>query len=84
MQPTDEQSEIVDIAKCGESGVVEALAGTGKSTTLRMISMEMAARRGLLVVFNRSVADEAKAKVNEIIAAVELSPIWLMASVPSC
>ena len=38
MKPTDEQIEVVRLFRTGESMVVDALAGTGKTTTLQLVA----------------------------------------------
>ncbi len=64
--PTDEQTRIIDSFNTGTDLVICALAGTGKTSTLRGIARLEAARRphrhGLYLAFNRSVADEAKSE----------------------
>ncbi|WP_328491297.1 UvrD-helicase domain-containing protein [Streptomyces zaomyceticus] len=58
--PTDEQQVIIEgAARRGLDMRVMALAGTGKSTTLKMLSQRMPGKRILYLAFNRSVADEA-------------------------
>ncbi|MER6616282.1 UvrD-helicase domain-containing protein [Streptomyces xantholiticus] len=58
--PTDEQRVIIEgAARRGLDMRVMALAGTGKSTTLKMLSRRMPGKRILYLAFNRSVADEA-------------------------
>lgn len=36
-KPSEQQQEIIDASKTGESFVVNALAGTGKTTTLKQM-----------------------------------------------
>ncbi|WP_161987478.1 exonuclease domain-containing protein [Prescottella subtropica] len=64
--PTDEQACIIDSFNTGSDLVICALAGTGKTSTLRGIARLEATRRphrhGLYIAFNRSVADEAKSQ----------------------
>ncbi|MDF3303262.1 UvrD-helicase domain-containing protein, partial [Streptomyces tropicalis] len=58
--PTAEQEIIIEAAaRRGLDLRVMALAGTGKSTTLKMLSRRMPGQRILYLAFNRSVADEA-------------------------
>jgi AAA domain/UvrD-like helicase C-terminal domain len=59
MTPTEEQSRAIDLFKTGESLRIDAYAGTGKTTTLRMIA-ESSRRRGHYLAFSRAIADEAK------------------------
>src|SRR3954466_13436228 len=62
LKPTDEQQEIIDVVATGTDTVIEAGAGTGKSSTLRMVGCDAAERgqRGLVVYFNRVPAAEAR------------------------
>ena len=60
LKPTEEQSEIV---KClpapGEIILVNAYAGTGKTSTLKMIAEANAESRILYICYNRSTAEKA-------------------------
>ena len=51
-----------DNARLGKSFKVIAYAGTGKTTTLQMISDAMPERRGMYLAFNKSIASEAQNK----------------------
>lgn len=57
--PTPEQAEIIEAAPGGQNLAIEAGAGTGKTTTLKMLAAAMPGR-GVYVAYNRSVADDAK------------------------
>jgi superfamily I DNA/RNA helicase len=57
--PTDEQQAAIDIAMTGESCVIEALAGTGKTSTLRMAAEHMPERRFQFIAFNKAIATDA-------------------------
>lgn len=59
LSPTDEQLEIIDVFAGGSDLVVEAGAGTGKSSTLRLVG-QSTPRSGLVLYFNRAPADEAQ------------------------
>ncbi len=61
MQATDEQIEIVSAFQSGEDAVIEALAGAGKTSTLRMLGELEPAKRGVYLAFNRAIKDDAKA-----------------------
>lgn len=61
MKPTDEQQEIIDAFGRRSNLVIEAGAGTGKSSTLRLLGQSNLDRSGLLLAFNRKVAQEARA-----------------------
>ena len=62
MQPTQEQQQAIDAFRFGDDLVIEAGAGTGKTTTLKALAKQTE-RRGQYVAFNRSIVDEAKAKM---------------------
>lgn len=61
-QATNEQTAIVDRAVAKHPLLVEALAGTGKTSTLGMIANAMPQRRGTYLAFNRSIANDAGRK----------------------
>lgn len=64
LSPTDEQQEIIDVFATEQDEVIEALAGTGKSTTLRLLGQSCYPdRQGTVIAFNRAVADEMKSKM---------------------
>lgn len=59
--PTDEQTAAVDIFKSGAALVLEAGAGTGKTSTLRLMANELPFRTGVYVAYNKAIALDAKA-----------------------
>ena len=59
--PTDEQQAIVDSFLDERSLAIEALAGTRKTTQLKMLGRSAPDRSGLYIAFNREVAAEARA-----------------------
>jgi hypothetical protein len=66
MIPTEEQQAVADVAVTGDNEIVEAGAGSGKTTVLdytaqRLLS-DTGARSGLYLGFNRVTAMEAKEK----------------------
>ncbi|MGW1980724.1 UvrD-helicase domain-containing protein [Streptomyces sp. NPDC001889] len=61
LRPTPEQEAIVDACVGGADLVVEAGAGTGKTTTLQMAASQMRGR-GLYLAYNRAIAQDAKRK----------------------
>lgn len=65
MTPTDEQVAIVNKAETGANLVVQALAGSGKTSTLALLSKALSAqgKMGLYLAFNKDIATEAKAKM---------------------
>lgn len=62
MQPTAEQQKAIELFKTGRSLVIEAGAGTGKTSTLKLLA-ESTPRRGQYVAFNRAIVREAEAKM---------------------
>jgi len=60
--PTAEQDQAIGLYASGDSMAIEAGAGTGKSSTLRLCA-ESTTRRGSYVAFNRAIVDEAKEKM---------------------
>lgn len=58
-EATEEQSKIIDAAVEGKSIKVMALAGTGKTSTAKMIT-KYVDKKSVYVCFNKSVADKAK------------------------
>ncbi|GIF74187.1 hypothetical protein Asi02nite_37050 [Asanoa siamensis] len=59
--PTAQQQRIIDAYLAGQNIVVQALAGTGKTSTLQMLAAARPARIAY-IAFNRPIADEAAAK----------------------
>jgi hypothetical protein len=57
--PTHEQAAIIDTYRTGSHLVVEALAGTGKTTTLRMLAATTPNRLGTYLVYNKAAQMEA-------------------------
>ena len=65
IHPTDEQLHALELAKSRASFKVMAYAGSGKTTTLQLISESMGqlgVRRGLYAAFNKSIASEAASR----------------------
>lgn len=62
LKPTKQQQEVIDAFHTGKDVTISAGAGCGKSSTLEMVSRSTK-DRGLLIAFNRSVADEAARKL---------------------
>lgn len=65
MQATREQEIAIDTARIGDSFKIIAYAGTGKTTTLQMISQAMPQRRGLYLAFNKAIASHAQQKFSQ-------------------
>lgn len=58
--PTAEQEAILQAYREGKRLVVSALAGTGKTTTLKAIASVEPTRPGLYLAFNKSIVNEAR------------------------
>jgi superfamily I DNA/RNA helicase len=61
LKPTAEQQAAIDVFATGDNLVLEAGAGTGKTSTLKLLA-EVTSDRGLYIAYNRAIADEAGAK----------------------
>lgn len=57
--PTDEQAAALEAFKISEHLVIQAGAGTGKTSTLAFLAEQMPARRGRYLAFNRAIALDA-------------------------
>jgi hypothetical protein len=62
MNPTDEQQNALDMFHFGDNLAIEAGAGTGKTSTLRLMA-DGTNRRGQYLAFNRAIVMDAKAKM---------------------
>jgi len=60
--PTEEQQVIITAAASRQNLLIAALAGTGKTSTLKMIAETYPDRRGLYLSYNKALQLEAKAK----------------------
>jgi hypothetical protein len=61
--PTDEQVAVIDAFLTGQSLIVQAYAGAGKTTVLRLAAILAGGRRGYYTAFNRAIVDDGKAKM---------------------
>lgn len=59
--PTDEQDNIDAAVETGGSVKIIAGAGTGKTSTLRMVGRSLAPKRGLFICYNKAIQTEAAA-----------------------
>jgi superfamily I DNA/RNA helicase len=62
LRPTVEQLSVIDSAAQDRDISIEALAGTGKTTTLKLLADSKSSKAGTYIAFNRSIVDEAKGK----------------------
>jgi superfamily I DNA/RNA helicase len=58
--PTPEQQAIIDAHLQRADLTIEAGAGSGKTTTLRMLAEAAPARRGIYVAYNKAIAGDAR------------------------
>ncbi len=66
LDPTSEQQECIDVIRNGSGNlIINALAGTGKTTTLDFIQGASPILPVLCLAFNKSVADEARKRFPE-------------------
>lgn len=59
--PTPEQQAILGAFPDGGNMVIVAAAGSGKTTSLKMIANTAPRQKGLYLAYNRAIADDAKA-----------------------
>ncbi len=62
LKPTDEQLKVIAAAKSGKDLVVQALAGTGKTTTLKLLAEALSDKQGTYIAFNKAIVEEAVTK----------------------
>lgn len=75
--PTPEQRECIDLFLTGASMVIEAGAGTGKTSTLRLLAEAAPARQMLYVAYNRAIVkDVAGSMPRNVRAATAHSLAW--------
>lgn len=84
--PTQEQVNAVSTAITGKSMKLSAYAGTGKTTTLKMIgdAFNRMNKHGLYLAFNKGIADESRSKMPRNVMcktfhalALANSPSWV-------
>ncbi|MEH1130672.1 UvrD-helicase domain-containing protein [Micromonospora sp. CPCC 206061] len=69
LPPTGQQQRIIDAYQAGHTIAVQALAGTGKTSTLQMLTAARPQARVAYIAFNRSIADEAQRKFGRNVRA---------------
>jgi hypothetical protein len=60
LSPTPEQQAIIDAYQVGKHLVIEAGAGTGKTSTLRLLAQATPGRQGVYIAYNRAIANDAQ------------------------
>jgi superfamily I DNA/RNA helicase len=63
MTPTEEQQAAIDLFGTGEHLVIEAGAGTGKTSTLKLLAQSCPRRSGKFVAFNKAIVTDAGRKM---------------------
>lgn len=58
--PTDEQVAAIDLYRTGQTMVIEALAGTGKTSTARLMVQAVPDRSVTYTAFNRAIVDDVR------------------------
>lgn len=69
MQYTDQQDRIIQRGVAGDSFKIQALAGTGKTSTLVAMAQAISGRRGRYLAFNKAIAREAQSKFGSNVKA---------------
>ena len=64
--PSTEQQIIIDHVKQGKNVVVDACAGSGKSTTILSCALVLGKRKLLQLTYNRTLRHEVQEKVMEL------------------
>lgn len=67
--PTDEQAVAIDLYGTGENLVIQAGAGTGKTSTLEFMARSNDRRRIQYLAFNRAIAQDAAARMPAHVSA---------------
>jgi hypothetical protein len=79
LEPVEEQQHALRLFQTGESIRIDAYAGTGKTTTLRLLA-NSTPRRGLYLAFNRSIASDAQSRFPLRFIVRRVIPLRLEAS----
>jgi len=76
--PSSYQVKIFEFVEKGKgNGLVNAVAGSGKSTTLIQAAKLLPTRNALFVAFNKSIAEELKKKLNNLMEAKTIHALGL-------
>ena len=63
---SSEQSHIYDIVKEGYNAIVDACAGSGKSTTILSIATKMPHHNFILITYNSMLCEETRVKIGDL------------------
>ena len=66
LEPSSEQQEIINHIKQGRNVIVDACAGSGKSTTILSCAQQMQDKRFLQITYNSMLRMEIKEKVKQL------------------
>ena len=64
--PSEEQQQIIDAIKSGQNVIVDACAGSGKSTTIISTAISLPNTQFLLITYNSSLRKEMKQRITEL------------------
>lgn len=67
MQPTEEQQDVIDAASTGENLVIQAGAGTGKTSTLQMVANDRKVPT-IYLAYNKATATDAASRFGPHVA----------------
>ena len=67
--PTEEQQLILDAFSRGEELVIQAAAGAGKTSSLKLLAESAPNKKFLYVAFNKAIATEAQQKFPSNVSA---------------
>ena len=66
MQPSEEQQIIIDHIKSGKNVIVNAVAGSGKSTTIISLARQLSDKTIFQITYNSMLRHEMKEKVENL------------------
>ena len=64
--PSKEQQQVIDYVKEGHNVIVQAVAGSGKSTTVLALANQLSNKKILQLTYNSSLRHEIVEKVNDL------------------
>lgn len=59
-KPTEEQERVIKAFRTGGDMVIEAGAGTGKTSTLKLIAADAPKKTGIYIAYNKAIANDAR------------------------
>ncbi len=62
-RPTPEQEAALEAYRTGDNLIIEAGAGTGKTSTLVMLAQARPDRRGQYIAFNKAIVEDSRARM---------------------